>query len=111
MNPCDEQDSVQEICDELSQFSLVDALTLEGDDDVSIGSFSLVLSEEGYEVVSEYAAAPAMQFLSATGLEPSEEGERLAGRYLETAEGDVDLAVGLYFDSDPQSLVAPNEAD
>lgn len=113
MNPSGEQGNVQEICDELSQFSLVDAPTLEGDGDVSIGSFTLVPSEEdeGYELVPEYAPTPAMQFLSATGLEPSEEGERLAGRYLETAEGDVDLAVGLYFDSDPQSLVAPNEAD
>ncbi|EJK57259.1 hypothetical protein THAOC_22720 [Thalassiosira oceanica] len=69
MNPDEEQDNVQKIGDELSQFSF------------------------------------ASTFLAATGFEPSGKSERLARRYLETTDGNIDLAVGLYLDSDPRSLI------
>ena len=80
MKSDDEQDNnVQEICDDLSQFTLVDAPMIDDDDDVSLGSFSFVSSQEGCEVAAPigYASTPTMQFLTATGLEPSEESEQL----------------------------------
>ena len=101
MSTGDEQANA-EICVELSQFSLVDAPAIKGDDDVSIGSFTLVSSQEGREAAAGACKpTPAMKFMTATGLEPSEDSEQLdkmyldtaAEMYLETAGGDEDLEI------------------